>query len=192
MRKLGLLARWPAYQLTAGKSGGNSKCIEAAHVCTAGGAGRPGYVVASACLGKDNSPPSPGSEQEHIRLDCTVNELVCIAYRGIIDLRFTTIFIMANFQLNYVLISVTSASNMQLQKIQIHSTKMYAYGPGKSVGGHTIIFAYVRFNQHAYDEHFIARARKTPEVVCVRTMTVVVKITTSLSTHVVVRPPSGG
>ena len=61
-----------------------------------------------------------------IRLDCTVNEL-CTAYRGIVDLRFTTNVIMANFQLNYVLISVTSASHMQLQKIQIHSTKMYAY-----------------------------------------------------------------
>ena len=92
------------------------------------------YWGSRTAVGKIISPPGPGSGQEHIRLDCTVNELVCIAYRGIIDLRFTTTFIMANFQLNYVLISVTSASNMQLQKIQIHSTKMYAYGPGQWVG----------------------------------------------------------
>ena len=69
--------------------------------------------------------PGPGSGQEHIRLDCTVNELVCIVYRVIIDLRF-------------------------------------------AVGGHTIIIAYVRFNQHTYDEQSSALAQLTPEVVCVR------------------------
>ena len=58
-----------------------------------------------------------------IRIDCTVNELVCIVYRGIIDLRFV-------------------------------------------VGGHTIITAYVRFNQHTYDEHSSARAQNTGSCLC--------------------------
>ena len=50
----------------------------------------------------------------------------------------------------------------------------------------------VRFNQHTYDEHSSARAQNTGSCLSNETMTVVVKITTSLSTHVVVRPPSGG
>ena len=64
------------------------------------------------------------------------------------------------------------------------------------LGMHAWVGRTIWFNQHTYDKHFSAHACKTPEIVCVRgqiiTTTVVVNITTSLSTHIVVRPLSGG
>ena len=75
--RLSVIAGWPQARarLTAGKF--------KVHRSRAprGGAGRPGY--------SRGERPGSRSGQEHIRLDCTVNEqLVCIVYRDIIDLRF--------------------------------------------------------------------------------------------------------
>ena len=165
----------------------NSKCIEAAHV----GAG----PVARGTVAGERPARDPTRSILDYRLYCEWASVHCIPwhFRSSLYNQFHHGKFSNQLRSHIRHISAKHATTEDPDP-QHKNVCIWAW----VVGGHAIIIAYVwfnhrvtlqnvyGFNQHAYDEHFSARAQNTGSCLCEgsnETTTVVVKITTGLSTH---------